>query len=80
MCTTVKARRSLHLAQVRYRQGVDDLLVVLDAQRTQFQAEDQLAQIRLSRLQASLGLFKALGGGWTSSPAWSPESPNRRIP
>jgi outer membrane protein TolC len=32
--------------------------------RTLFQAEDQLAQIRLARLQASLGLFKALGGGW----------------
>jgi outer membrane protein TolC len=40
------------------------LLTVLDAQRTLFQAEDQLAQTRLSRLQASIGLFKALGGGW----------------
>jgi hypothetical protein len=60
------------LAEIRYRQGVDDLLTVLDAQRTLFQAEDQLAQIRLSRLQASLGLFKALGGGWTivEPPRW----------
>ena len=40
-----------------YREAVDDLLTVLDAQRTLFQAEDQLAQIRLSRLQASIGLF-----------------------
>jgi len=60
----VQARRALHLAEVRYREGADDLLTVLDAQRTLFQAEDQLAQIRLSRLQASVGLFKALGGGW----------------
>ena len=60
----VEARRALRLAEVRYREGVDDLLTVLDAQRTLFQAEDQLAQIRLSRLQASIGLFKALGGGW----------------
>ena len=52
------------LAEIRYREGADDLLTVLDAQRTLFQAEDQLAQIRLSRLQASVGLFKALGGGW----------------
>lgn len=59
-----QARIALRLAEVRYRQGADDLLVVLDAQRTLFQAEDQLAQLRLSRLQASIGLFKALGGGW----------------
>ena len=59
-----QARQALRLAEIRYREGLDDLLTVLDAQRTLFQAEDQLAQIRLSRLQASIGLFKALGGGW----------------
>jgi outer membrane protein TolC len=60
----VQSRLALNLAAIRYREGADDLLTVLDAQRTLFQAEDQLAQIRLSRLQASIGLFKALGGGW----------------
>ncbi len=59
-----QARVALRLAEIRYREGADDLLTVLDAQRTLFQAEDQLAQIRLSRLQASVGLFKALGGAW----------------
>jgi multidrug efflux system outer membrane protein len=59
-----QARVALRLAEVRYREGADDLLTVLDAQRTLFQAEDQLAQVRLARLQASVGLFKALGGGW----------------
>jgi NodT family efflux transporter outer membrane factor (OMF) lipoprotein len=59
-----QARIALRLAEVRYREGADDLLVVLDAQRTLFQAQDQLAQLRLSRLQSSVGLFKALGGGW----------------
>ncbi len=62
-----QAQRALRLAEIRYREGADDLLTVLDAQRTLFQAQDQLAQIRLSRLQASLGLFKALGGGWNNS-------------
>jgi NodT family efflux transporter outer membrane factor (OMF) lipoprotein len=60
-----QAHVALRLAEIRYREGADDLLTVLDAQRTLFQAEDQLAQIRLSRLQASIGLFKALGGSWT---------------
>jgi multidrug efflux system outer membrane protein len=59
-----QARLALRLAEIRYREGADDLLTALDAQRTLFQAEDQLAQIRFSRLQGSVGLFKALGGGW----------------
>ena len=58
------ARESLRLAEVRYRQGADDLLTVLDAQRTLFSAQDQLAQVRQSRLQAAVSLYKALGGGW----------------
>jgi NodT family efflux transporter outer membrane factor (OMF) lipoprotein len=61
-----QAGRALELAQIRYREGADDLLTVLDAQRTLFQAQDQLAQIRLARLQAAVGLFKALGGGWAN--------------
>jgi NodT family efflux transporter outer membrane factor (OMF) lipoprotein len=60
----LRARESLRLAEVRYRQGADDLLTVLDAQRTLFSAQDQLAQVRLSRLQAAVSLYKALGGGW----------------
>lgn len=59
-----QARTALRLAEVRYRQGADDLLSLLDAQRTLFQAEDQLAQVRLARLQASVSLYKSLGGGW----------------
>jgi outer membrane protein TolC len=64
-----QARRSLNLAEVRYREGAADLLAVLDAQRSLFSAQDQLAQSRLTRLTASLGLFKALGGGWVAPTA-----------
>ncbi len=60
-----QARLSLRLAEIRYREGVDDLISLLDAQRTLFQSEDALALARLSRLQASISLFKALGGGWS---------------
>lgn len=59
-----QARVALRLAEIRYRAGADDLLALLDAQRSVFQAEDQRAQTHLLRLQASLALFKALGGGW----------------
>jgi NodT family efflux transporter outer membrane factor (OMF) lipoprotein len=59
-----RAREALRLAEVRYREGADDLLSVLDAQRTLFDAQDQLALTRLERLEASVALFRALGGGW----------------
>lgn len=59
-----EASRALRLAEVRYREGADDLLSVLDAQRTLFSADDQLAQTQLARLQASVSLYRALGGGW----------------
>jgi multidrug efflux system outer membrane protein len=58
-----QANLALQLAQVRYRAGTDDLIVLLDAQRSLFQAQDGLAQLRRSRLLAALALFKALGGG-----------------
>ncbi len=63
------AQESLRLAEVRYRAGADDLLTVLDAQRTLFAAQDQLAQVELSRLQAAISLYKALGGGWSAAAA-----------
>jgi outer membrane protein, multidrug efflux system len=64
-----RARESQRLAEIRYRGGADDLLTVLDAQRTLFAAQDQLAQTQLSRLQAAVSLYKALGGGWSASDA-----------
>jgi NodT family efflux transporter outer membrane factor (OMF) lipoprotein len=65
----VQAREALRLAEIRYREGVDDLLTVLDAQRTLFNAQDQIAQIRLNRLEAAVSLYKALGGGWSANDA-----------
>ncbi len=51
-------------AQLRYRQGAGDFLAVLEAQRTLYAVRDQYSQYRLARLQALVGLCKALGGGW----------------
>jgi len=60
----VEAERGLRLAELRYSTGADDLLSVLDAQRTRFSVQDQLAQLRLARLTGTVNLYKALGGGW----------------
>jgi outer membrane protein, multidrug efflux system len=71
-----RARESLRLAEIRYRAGADDLLTVLDAQRTLFSAQDQLAQVRLNRLQSAVGLYKALGGGWSEPEATAAAHPS----
>jgi NodT family efflux transporter outer membrane factor (OMF) lipoprotein len=58
------ARKAATLAQAQYRLGTVDFLTVLDAQRTLYQSEDTLVQARLARLQASVSLFRAFGGGF----------------
>lgn len=58
------AREAFGISQLQYRQGVADLLNVLQAQQTLFQARDDLAQAKLARLQALVHLYEALGGGW----------------
>ncbi|MBF8722986.1 efflux transporter outer membrane subunit [Pseudomonas guariconensis] len=59
-----QARIAFELAQQRYGAGAETLLSVLQTQRTLYDAQDQQAQLRLARLQGSVALYKALGGGW----------------
>lgn len=70
--------RALELAERRYRAGADTLLDVLDAQRTRFQAEDQLAQLRLTRLRAALALYQAVGGSGQTAPYDLQHAPRAR--
>jgi NodT family efflux transporter outer membrane factor (OMF) lipoprotein len=58
------SRRAFQLSEQRLREGTVDLITVLTTQQALFQAQDTLAQVRLARLQAVVGLFQALGGGW----------------
>lgn len=64
-----QAERARQLAERRYRAGADDLLNLLDAQRTLYEAEDQSTQLRLARLQSRVALAMALGGGWRQADA-----------
>ena len=59
-----QARTAFDLAQSRYRAGAETLLTVLETQRSLYQAQDQQVQLRLARVQGSVALYKALGGGW----------------
>ncbi|CAN5652373.1 pyoverdine export/recycling transporter outer membrane subunit OmpQ [soil metagenome] len=59
-----QARNALRLAESRYRAGAETSLTLLDAQRTLYAAQDTAVQLKMSRLVASVSLYKALGGGW----------------
>lgn len=56
-----QAQTAFEIAQSRYEAGAEDLLTVLETQRTLYAAQDLNVQLRLSRLQASIALYKALG-------------------
>jgi NodT family efflux transporter outer membrane factor (OMF) lipoprotein len=58
------ARRAYELSEQQLRAGTIDITTVLNTQRTLFQEQDQLVVVRLTRLQAIVSLFQALGGGW----------------
>lgn len=59
-----QARIANDLSQIRYKMGAEDLMTVLDTQRAMSDVQNELGQLKLKRLQATVSLFKALGGGW----------------
>lgn len=59
---------AFRISELQYREGIADLLSVLQAQQTLFTAQNLLIQVKLSRLQATVGLYVALGGGWSENP------------
>ncbi|MGH8262606.1 MAG: efflux transporter outer membrane subunit [Steroidobacteraceae bacterium] len=56
------------LARMRFQSGLVDFLQVLDAERTQLEAEDRLAQSRTDAATSLIAVYKALGGGWEGAP------------
>jgi outer membrane protein TolC len=57
----VEAQR---ISELQYREGTIDITTLLNAQQSQFSAQDSLVQTKLARLNASIALFIAMGGGW----------------
>jgi outer membrane protein, multidrug efflux system len=51
------------LADMRFRNGIDSFLPVLDAQRALYSAQQAVVSLELQRLQNMATLYKALGGG-----------------
>jgi multidrug efflux system outer membrane protein len=58
---------SYRLAEMRFRNGIDSFLPVLDAQRDLYSAQQAVVSLALLRLQNMATLYKALGGGMKES-------------
>ena len=61
--------RARDMAEAAYRDGVISLTDVLDADRLLLGAQDDLAKTRADAARAAVASFRALGGGWSASPA-----------
>ena len=57
-----ESARAATIARVRYQEGVVDFLALLDAERTQLQAEDAVAQAEAGVFTSVIAVYKALGG------------------
>ena len=58
------ARKATKLAKERYDRGLTDYLNVLDAERQEFELEEQYVSAQQRAAEALVTLYKALGGGW----------------
>jgi outer membrane protein TolC len=68
----LQSERASEGARLRFREGATDYLTLFEAQRLYYTARDQFSQYKLARLQAIIGLSRALGGGWQSPTSESP--------
>jgi len=64
------SQRAAALAELQYREGLVDFLTLLDAQRTQLEAEDALAQVQTQVNIDVIAVYKAMGG--VGQPATEP--------
>lgn len=60
----IDGETAARLARVRFEAGASGLLEVLDAERTQLQAQDAFAEARTRSVASAVALYRALAGGW----------------
>jgi multidrug efflux system outer membrane protein len=54
--------RAATIARVRYKEGLVDFLELLDAERTELQAQEGVAQAEAGVFTGVVGIYKSLGG------------------
>ena len=57
------SRKAYDLSETRLREGVIDVVTLLQTQQTLFTTQDNVIQARLARIEGAVSLYQALGGG-----------------
>ena len=55
---------AFRISELQYREGTIDIISLLTNQQNLFNAQQSLVQTKLLKLEASIMLYNALGGGW----------------
>jgi outer membrane protein TolC len=69
------SQNALDLARKLYANGLTGFLNVLDAERSLYQAQDQLAQSDRAVSANLIAIYKALGGGWETTEQFAALTP-----
>ncbi|WCM92043.1 efflux transporter outer membrane subunit [Acidovorax sp. NCPPB 2350] len=67
--------RATQLSDSRYRNGFVSQLELLDARRSELRNRRQALQVRTAQYTATVGLIRALGGGWGEEAATAGAAP-----
>jgi len=74
----IAARNAASLSKERYDKGITSYLEVLETERSWFNAELELSDVRRAYLTAYIKLYKALGGGWINKEEMQQDEADRQ--
>ena len=60
----IASQRAVTLANERYERGLTDFLNVVDAQRQEYDIEEQYTDAQVGADEQFIALYRSLGGGW----------------
>ncbi|HYX74917.1 MAG TPA: efflux transporter outer membrane subunit [Steroidobacteraceae bacterium] len=68
----VASQRAVTLANERYERGLTDYLNVVDAERQEYDIEEQYTSAQVAAAEDFIELYRSLGGGWENYQALPP--------
>lgn len=66
------SQRAVTLANERYQRGLTDFLNVVDAERQEYDIEEQYSEAQVATADEFIVLYRSLGGGWEKYQALPP--------